>query len=100
MDKFQSENFVDFAFVFLVQFSFVYTRFLLYFERFSILRFRGDESCIKKSGKGCFSKENKSTGKQKIALPQEQSPLYGPFLVPKPLARRKWENRHFLRLAF
>ena len=90
----------DFAFVFVVQFSFVYTRFLLYFERFSILRFEGDESCIKKSGKGCFSKENKSTGKQKIALPQEQSPLYGPFLVPKPLARRKWENRHFLRLAF
>ena len=48
MDKFQSENFVDFAFVFVVQFSFVYTRFLLYFERFSILGFKEMNLALRK----------------------------------------------------
>lgn len=85
-------------------FTLPFSSFPLYFDRFSILGF-GMNLALRKVARDVSSQTQQGkqvywSEKQKIALPQEQSPLYGPFLVPKPLARRKWENRHFLRLAF
>ena len=51
-----SFDFVYFAFVFVAQFSFVYTSVFLFPLIFWQVQYFGiwDESCIKKSGKGCF----------------------------------------------